>query len=762
MAPAEERRRPVRAAAARKRSAYDEAALDELLREHIGGGDAERRRRRRNRTAEERERETETEAMIALSLGFPIDSLTDEELRGGVLPAGADQNAYIVLRNHILALWRDDVRSPLSRARVRESVSAEYDALMRRAFDFLLHRGHINFGVVRARAAPDQSPRGSVVVVGAGLAGLAAAGQLMSFGFKVLVLEGRSRPGGRVYTRRMNGGAVAVDLGGSVITGIHANPLGVVARQVGAPLHKIRWENCPLYDPDGAAVDPGLDAAAGAAFNQLLEKAARVRSAVGEAAAGEISLGRAVETLRRLYGAGRRREEREVLEWHLANLEYANAGRLAELSLAHWDQDDPYEMGGDHCFVAGGNGRLVRAMAEGVPVLYGKTVSGVRRGEGGVEVVVAGGQRFVADAALCTVPLGVLKSGGVWFEPPLPARKAAAIARLGFGVLNKIAMVFAYPFWGEDTDTFGRLSRDSRRRGEFFLFYCYHTVAGGAALVALVAGEAALAFEAADPVASLHRVLAVLRGIFGRKGVEVPEPIETACTRWGSDELSRGSYSHVRVGSSGEDYDALAEDVGGRLFFAGEATSRHYPATMHGAFLSGLREAAKILHHHPHLRPAHHRAASKPGPRAVADLFRTPDSSAGCLSFVFGPSSAVGLLRIAVPVPAAAAAAAADGGPTELHLYALVSRDQARRLAAVAAEDSAAAALSVLCEEFGLRLMGLACLCDAGAFLISAIADARRGRRRRRPPPQESGICRASLPDEIDRDDASNSGTTQM
>ncbi|GLJ38972.1 hypothetical protein SUGI_0794430 [Cryptomeria japonica] len=66
--------------------------------------------------------------------------------------------------------------------------------------------------------------------------------------------------------------------------------------------------------------------------------------------------------------------------------------------------------------------------------------------------------------------------------------------------------------------------------------------------------------------------------------------------RWGSDPFSLSSYSHVAVGASGrDDYDILVESMGdGRVFFAGEATNRRYPATMHGAFLSGLREAANI------------------------------------------------------------------------------------------------------------------------------------------------------------------------
>ena len=111
------------------------------------------------------------------------------------------------------------------------------------------------------------------------------------------------------------------------------------------------------------------------------------------------------------------------------------------------------------------------------------------------------------------------------------------------------------------------------------------------------------------------RCIAVLKGIFGDKAV--PQPKETVVTRWRADPWARGSYSYVKVGSSGTDYDLLAspvkpktqaneakfddtegedeeERVMPRLFFAGEHTIRNYPATVHGALLSGLREAGRI------------------------------------------------------------------------------------------------------------------------------------------------------------------------
>ncbi|XP_057249900.1 lysine-specific histone demethylase 1 homolog 2 [Beta vulgaris subsp. vulgaris] len=490
---------------------YDENLMDEYIEKHLGGP-----LKKRNRTKEDLEKETETEAMIALSLGFPIDALLDEEIRAGVVEdlGGKEQNDYIVVRNHILARWRDNVRVWLSKGQIRETVSSEFEHLISAAYDFLLYNGYINFGVSSAFTShiPEEASEVSVVIIGAGLSGLAAARQLLSFGFKVVVLEGRDRPGGRVYTQKMGkkGQLAAIELGGSVITGIHANPLGVLARQLSIPLHKVR-DKCPLYKPGGTLVDQAIDSRVEFTFNRLLDKVTELRKIMG-GFANDITLGSVLDTLRELYSVAKSDDESQLLDWHYANLEYANAGCLSELSAAYWDQDDPYEMGGDHCFLAGGNWRLIKALCEEVPILYGKTVHTIRYGNDGVEVI-AGDQVFQADIALCTVPLGVLKRKTIKFEPELPESKLEAINRLGFGLLNKVAMVFPHVFWGDDLDTFGCLRNHTHDRGEFFLFYSYHTVSGGAVLVALVAGEAAQDFECIDPAILLHRVLTLLRGI---------------------------------------------------------------------------------------------------------------------------------------------------------------------------------------------------------------------------------------------------------
>lgn len=675
-------------------------------------------------------KEVDIEAMIAISVGFPVDSLTEEEIEANVVSqiGGVEQANYIVVRNHILARWRSNVSVWLTKDHALESIRAEHKGLVNSAYNFLLHHGYINFGLAPAITEmklrpPDGVIKGNVIVIGAGLSGLVAARQLIFLGFKVVVLEGRARPGGRVRSKKMNGDkndiVAAADLGGSVLTGINGNPLGVLARQLGFPLHKVR-DICPLYLPNGRTVNSDTDSNVEVSFNKLLDRVCKLRQAMLEEVKSlDVSLGTALETFRQVYGVAEDPQEKMLLDWHLANLEYANASLMSNLSMSYWDQDDPYEMGGDHCFIPGGNERFIRALAESLPIFYNRPVDSVRYGSDGV-LVYAGGQAYRGDMVLCTAPLGVLKRGDIQFVPELPQRKKDAIERLGFGLLNKVAILFPSDFWGGDIDTFGHLTEDPSTRGEFFLFYSYSSVAGGPLLVALVAGEAAVNFENMSPLEAVQKVLDILKSIFSPKGIAVPDPLQAVCTRWGQDRFSYGSYSYVAIGASGDDYDILAESVGDRVFFAGEATNKQYPATMHGAFLSGMREAANIM------RVAKRQLTlSSERPNNVSEevedvdeLFNAPDLTFGSFSVLHDPRStnheSNSLLRVALK--------GETPGFDCLHIYGLIPSKQVIELSKVARDQDR---INMLAGDFKVRLVGKKSLCNMAISLIKSIKSIR-------------------------------------
>ena len=122
-----------------------------------------------------------------------------------------------------------------------------------------------------------------MVIVGASLAGLVTTRQLVFIGFKVVVLEGRARPDGRVRTKKINGDDMeaAADLSGSVLIGINANPLGVLARQLELPLHKVR-DICPLYLLDRKSMNSEIDSKVEFLFNKLLDRVCKLRHAMIE------------------------------------------------------------------------------------------------------------------------------------------------------------------------------------------------------------------------------------------------------------------------------------------------------------------------------------------------------------------------------------------------------------------------------------------------------------------------------------------------
>lgn len=136
-----------------------------------------------------------------------------------------------------------------------------------------------------------------------------------------------------------------------------------------------------------------------------------------------------------------------LLNWHHANLEYANAVSVNQLSLSGWDQDIGNEFVGEHSEIIGGYQQVPRGLWQcpgKLDVRFNSVVKSIhyntdeRRVGKAVKVECNNGEIFMADRVVITTPLGVLKSGTVTFQPPLPDWKQGVIERMGFGLLNKV------------------------------------------------------------------------------------------------------------------------------------------------------------------------------------------------------------------------------------------------------------------------------------------------------------------------------------
>jgi monoamine oxidase len=434
-------------------------------------------------------------------------------------------------------------------------------------------------GLLLRGCSPRSADPGKAIVVGAGFAGLAAARRLADAGFEVVVLEARDRIGGRVWTSRLWKDA-PMDLGGSWIHGIDGNPLTAVADAAGARRVPTDEDSAILYRPGADVADEDFDARV-EAMAALVERAREGAAELDR----DLSLEAAVE--RRLRGRSLSAVDRQALDfWVSASIEHEYAGDWGDLSAQNYDDDGEFD--GPEVVFPEGYGALADHLATGLNIRVGQRVSLVDARGDGVEVHSSGGT-FGADAAIVTVPLGVLKKGTIEFLPALPERQRLAIEALEMGVLNKAILRFPAAFWPDDTDW---LAYAGDKRGRWAEFFSLWRPTGLPILMGFNAGAFGREIEAWSDAEIVQDAMDALRDMFGKR---IPQPSAFQLSRWASDPFAYGSYSYLPPGATRETRAVLAEPLSDKLVLAGEATSAEHSATVHGAYLSGLRAAAQLI-----------------------------------------------------------------------------------------------------------------------------------------------------------------------
>jgi monoamine oxidase len=442
---------------------------------------------------------------------------------------------------------------------------------------FLTAVGGLSFCNGSLLAAPRIRRDETIVAIGAGMAGLAAAANLKKQGSKVVVLESRGRIGGRMKTDRSLG--CAVDLGASWVHGIDGNPLVELARASGAQLARTQFDDMLPFDEMGAKFDRST----------VLKTYLRLESFLASAPK-DIRTTRSDESLQTIlepHVASMKwtAPEKRAFDFVSALTEISDGAKFEELSAR--DSSEYKENSGGDQLVVSGYDTIARHLASGLEIKTNVSVQTVDYREREIKLVTSGGT-LQADRVVITVPLGVLQRGKIRFVPALPKDKQTAINRMGMGVINKIALSFQQPFWPRHSQVIGYLGAV---RGTYPLFVNLLHYTGQPVLVCLVPPSFENALENLTEADAKAGVLDVLRKIFGS---HVPEPVSVLQTRWKSDPWSLGAYSFDKLGATGTDRDQLAAPIDCRLFFAGEATHRTMYSTVHGAYLSGCRAAREI------------------------------------------------------------------------------------------------------------------------------------------------------------------------
>ena len=424
-----------------------------------------------------------------------------------------------------------------------------------------------------------------VVIVGAGVSGLAAAAELMSAGLDVRCLEAADRIGGRILTVHDPRSPVPLELGAEFVHGRPAETWELIrSHSLTAYEHTAK----ALHLRAGRVVN---ESQPGGLADRVLSQMARSRRRHDET----------FETFLQ-----RSRQPAELKAWAAVHVEGFNAARRDRVSVKSLVRDDEAAgkiEGGRTFRILNGYDSIPQALEESIPdhqsvVRLNSVVEQVTWSRGRVAVQYRDGISGERTTMQCsrlvvTVPLGVLQSrndgrGTIRFDPE-PAGTLRAARRLEFGQVYRITLRFAEPFWERDERFHGAgflLSREKR----FFAWWTAHPIAAPI-LTGWMAGTAAEDFQPADEQAVVAEALASLGRILKE---EIPTPEAHYFHDWRRDRFFRGAYSYVPAGAM-RARAQLAAPVEDTIYFSGEATEvEGHSATVHGAIAAGIRTARQI------------------------------------------------------------------------------------------------------------------------------------------------------------------------
>ena len=393
-----------------------------------------------------------------------------------------------------------------------------------------------------------------VVVIGAGISGLAAARVCAEAGLRVVVLESSGRVGGRIRTERV--GAEVIELGAEFVHGQPPELLALIA-EAGLMTYE-RTGDFLVRTDEGFEVQEDED-------DGVLEGLKEYAGEDCDFASYAAGLGLGEEELAAEIG-------------YVEGFNAADAKEASVIALGRQQVAEDAIDGGRSWRVVEGYDRVPEYVAErvikaGGEVVFGAWVVEVRGGS----VVCADGREFAGERVVVALPLGVMLGAGRPRFEPEPVEVLAAMGRMRMGDACRETIILKERKWPEGMSFL--LTPETTPR----VWWTAHP-AESLTLTGWVGGPGASE--------SLGSTAAVARQVLG---FEQEAVASVHRHDWLADELSCGAYSWVPVGGIGAS-EAMSLPVDGWLYFAGEHTdvTGHW-GTVHGALRSGLRAGVQVV-----------------------------------------------------------------------------------------------------------------------------------------------------------------------
>lgn len=405
-----------------------------------------------------------------------------------------------------------------------------------------------------------------VIVIGAGMAGLKAAAGLQQGGKSVVVLEARERIGGRIWTERTLT-SIPIELGAELIHGDHAETWELVRA---GKLRTVDVNRVHIHQHDDSWQP--LSKVFNDSDNITLTDLPRNDESV----------------MAYLTRHGIKREDWPA-EVRLAELDIDSADRLSASSFVS-RLSEGAETTADHYAnyrVIGGYDNLVTQLANNLNIMREQIVTRINWSPGQVEVITSSGNVWAASAVVITLPIGVLKTRQISFNPDLPVEKWAAIDAMGVCDIVKLHLTFDQPVLDKSVDV---IMDEKELPPVWWNASSGYNSYTGQVLVGWAVGDIARHFIASSEARAIEEAVASLRRLLKRPNLT---PTFAHMKHWNDDPFTRGAYSYIPPGAA-DGPSRLAVPIADTLFFAGEATDKWY-STVHGAYRSGQRAASEVL-----------------------------------------------------------------------------------------------------------------------------------------------------------------------
>ena len=423
--------------------------------------------------------------------------------------------------------------------------------------------------IIGLSEAQDDSKVYDVIIVGAGISGLSAADYLIDIGKDILVLEARDRVGGRIWSHSWNG--ITIEEGANWIHTSDGNPLTEFAEKHGFTTYETPLNSMVVYLDGREINNDDYNYVVNQFWSHILAKQFKGKDESLAKTVSDFKINRSFSF-----------DKKKILNY-LANSEISNeyGTDMENLSRDYFDISKGY--GDGELLLLDGLQQIIDILKDGVNVRLNHIVTKIAYQDSRV-IVYTKNKQFISEKVLVTVPLGVLKSGDIEFLPPLPKNKQNAISELGMGLLQKHWLLFEEVFW--DEDVIWILSANEQN---WECMNYAHT--GKPILLCFSMGKYAKYQESLADSIITSDIMSVLRNTYGQN---IPAPVDVFFTKWASDKFSYGAYSFTSVGNTPETYYEISVPIDDLIYFAGEHTHQDYPATIHGAYLSGLRAAQSM------------------------------------------------------------------------------------------------------------------------------------------------------------------------